>query len=193
MRVRRALAPLASRAPRCCQHPSPPALAGLRGPRWRAGSGRGCNHRGLATGSAAAPPELVRDFIHRALYDPERGYFATTPCLHTPIAPIPFHELRGKAEYTERLAELYAAEDEAWLTPVEIFAPWYSYAVARYILDDFRQRGEGRLRIVEGGGGLGTHARHVLDFLRDTGERQAPHASQHPTWPILDMGFGVCW
>ena len=32
---------------------------------------------------------------------------------------------------------------QAWLTPVEIFAPWYSYAVARYILDDFRRRGAG--------------------------------------------------
>jgi hypothetical protein len=65
---------------------------------------------------------LVRDFIWRALYDARTGYFATTPCLHAPVAPLEFAELRGKAEYTQQLAQLYAAEDEAWLTPVEIFA-----------------------------------------------------------------------
>jgi hypothetical protein len=68
------------------------------------------------------PKELVRDFIWRALYDARTGYFATTPCLHAPVAPLEFAELRGKAEYTQQLAQLYAAEDEAWLTPVEIFA-----------------------------------------------------------------------
>ena len=81
--------------------------------------GTGWTFGGPGTGAA---PELVRDFIWRALYDPQSGYFATTPCLHAPVAPLDFTELRGKSEYTEKLAGLYAAEDDAWLTPVEIFA-----------------------------------------------------------------------
>ena len=146
--------------------------------------------------STSPAPELVRDFIWRALYDPQSGYFATTTCLHAPVVPLDFTKLRGKSEYTEKLAELYAAEDDAWLTPVEIFAvrytvlhlrvsgnrlsmcrcvvvqPWYSYAVARWILTDFRRAAASapttapKLRIVEAGGGAGTHARHILDYLR---------------------------
>jgi SAM-dependent MidA family methyltransferase len=50
--------------------------------------------------------------------------------------------------------------------------PWYSYAVARWILTDFRRAAAlspttaPKLRIVEAGGGAGTHARHILDYLR---------------------------
>ena len=76
----------------------------------------------IHSGSTPPTPELVRDFIWRALYDPQSGYFATTTCLHAPVVPLDFTKLRGKSEYTEKLAELYAAEDAAWLTPVEIFA-----------------------------------------------------------------------
>ena len=83
---------------------------------------RGPSSSGAVHVSLPPPKELVRDFIWRALYDARTGYFATTPCLHAPVAPLEFAELRGKAEYTQQLAQLYAAEDEAWLTPVEIFA-----------------------------------------------------------------------
>jgi hypothetical protein len=75
------------------------------------------------SGSSTQPSrELVRDFIWRALYDSQSGYFATTTCLHAPVEPLDFTKLRGKSEYTKKLGELYAAEDDAWLTPVEIFA-----------------------------------------------------------------------
>lgn len=121
-----------------------------------------------APGPVLASPLLVRDFIWRALYG-QGGYFTTTECLHTPPAPLPFRALRGQAAYTEKIAALYRAEEHAWLTPVEIFAPWYSYAVAHWILESHRHSAEEgeELQIFEVGGGAGTQARHTLDYLRE--------------------------
>lgn len=47
-----------------------------------------------------------------------------------------FGGIKGQAEYTEELRSLYAAEKGAWLTPVEIFAPWYSRAIGRWLVAD---------------------------------------------------------
>lgn len=180
-----------------------------------------CPSCSLATHSGNTPPspELVRDFIWRALYDSQSGYFATTTCLHAPVAPLDFTKMRGKSEYTEKLGELYAAEDEAWLTPVEIFAvrptalracdqllllivsvcdcvvsqPWYSYAVAQWILSDFRRAAAlspataPKLCIVEAGGGAGTHARHVLDYLRD----QAPDVYATASYTDVELSAAM--
>ena len=51
----------------------------------------------------------------------------------------------------------------AWLTPVELFQPWYAQAVARYIVRDHQQRSPRQpLHIVEVGGGHGTLAAGIL-------------------------------
>jgi hypothetical protein len=52
----------------------------------------------------------------------------------------------------------------AWLTPVEIFKPWYGYALAKYILEYHRHvlQESGPLTIYEVGGGTGTLATCVL-------------------------------
>jgi hypothetical protein len=120
---------------------------------------------------------LVREYIWKALYEEQKGYFETTDCLYAPPEPLPFRRIKGKADYTARVAALYNGEENAWLTPVEIFAPWYSYAVARWIIDDhlhFISRSgmdeeaaaKTELRIVEVGGGMGTNARHTLDYIK---------------------------
>eukprot|EP01052_Picozoa_sp_SAG31_P026107 SAG31_NODE_2342_length_5912_cov_1.363152_4_plen_271_part_00 len=119
--------------------------------------------------------ELTRDFIRRALYDKKHGYFTQVHCLHSPVAPLEFSSLSGQSEYTQRLSDLYKTEKGAWLTPVEIFAPWYSRAIAKWLLSDIAAQGSkaksrlaaGGLELVEIGGGSGTHARSVLDYLRE--------------------------
>ena len=103
---------------------------------------------------------LVRDVIADALCGPN-GYFATRlPVLasHTALA---FREMKGRADYERALRERYAARADrcvnqcyarlwidatpapalidlhagaGFLTPAEIFAPWYSYAAARWAL-----------------------------------------------------------
>lgn len=57
------------------------------------------------------------------------------------------------------------AQSEAWMTPVEIFAPYYSHALAKYILRLPDVDAE-NLRIVEAGGGSGTNALHILNYLQ---------------------------
>lgn len=55
------------------------------------------------------------------------------------------------------------AVQRSWLTPVELFQPWYAQAVARYIVRDFVQRRPSHpLSIIEIGGGHGTMASGVL-------------------------------
>ena len=56
----------------------------------------------------------------------------------------------------------------SWLTPSEIFTPYYGRAIANYILDKHCQMAEpgSKLSILEIGGGTGTLARDVLDHVR---------------------------
>ena len=56
----------------------------------------------------------------------------------------------------------------SWLTPSEIFTPYYGRAIANFILDKHSQMAEpgSKLSIVEIGGGTGTLARDVLDHIR---------------------------
>lgn len=109
---------------------------------------------------------LTREYIYGALYARESGYFATRHVLHAPPAPLAFGELWGEREYRTRVAELYRADTEAWLTPVEVFAPHYSRALARYMLSSPFCPPDGRLAVYEIGGGAGTNALHILDYLK---------------------------
>jgi SAM-dependent MidA family methyltransferase len=52
-----------------------------------------------------------------------------------------------------------------WLTPVEVFAPWYGRAIAHYMAELRRHSslgGHGPLTIIEVGGGTGTLAASIL-------------------------------
>lgn len=86
---------------------------------------------------------LVRDFIHRALYDAKIGYFAARNVVGTLMSPLNFRSLLGRPEVEAKLAKsLLSVEGnaEAWLTPAEVFAPYFSQAVASYIVKQFRAR-----------------------------------------------------
>lgn len=107
---------------------------------------------------------LARDFVFKALYAGNSGYFARADLDLILSASIPFTRLLGEWHYRRRLRALYASRNEAWMTPVEVFAPHYSRALASYML---RHARESALRVVEVGGGNGTNARCILDYLRD--------------------------
>ena len=56
-----------------------------------------------------------------------------------------------------------AAMQTAWLTPAELFQPWYGQAVAKYILRHHsRTHPRAPLSVIEVGGGHGTLARDIL-------------------------------
>lgn len=108
-------------------------------------------------------PLLCRDFIHNMLYNKANGYFAdeVREVVHSPTNPIDFKNLWGKWEYKSTLQRLYKEEKEAWLTPAEVFAPWYSQAIAKYMLSLPMHP----LCVYEIGGGSGANASHILDYI----------------------------
>ena len=172
---------------------------GMRGgvPPWR-------HHRRCAPGGAPPPcrrvatsaPDaggtlpLVRDVIHRALYAPDSGYFTQRDVIYAPPAYIDFGALLGQYEYRQTLSRLYAASDHAWLTPVLVFQPVYSHAIARWLVRgvmELRARG-GRhaaapLVVYEVGGGTGTNARHICDYIA----AHAPQLYRTLSYTVLEI------
>eukprot|EP00241_Pyramimonas_parkeae_P001559 CAMPEP_0114269190 /NCGR_PEP_ID=MMETSP0058-20121206/26452_1 /TAXON_ID=36894 /ORGANISM="Pyramimonas parkeae, CCMP726" /LENGTH=470 /DNA_ID=CAMNT_0001387603 /DNA_START=70 /DNA_END=1483 /DNA_ORIENTATION=+ len=128
-------------------------------------------HRALRTSCTLREQRLlVREYIQDSLYNPETGYFTSKP-ISVGVLPQPlqFTTMQGRSEYTRTLGQIYHDLAASWLTPVEIFRPWYARALAQYILEQHAARKadhqEGPLLIYEIGGGSGTCARDVLDFL----------------------------
>jgi Putative S-adenosyl-L-methionine-dependent methyltransferase len=126
---------------------------------------------------------LVRQHIHQRLHryyaQPAAavvgGTAATTADAGKMAAThIPFRRLWGEWDWKRRYRALYEQTSGQWLTPVELFAPHYSHAVARWIAATVRSTAASnavpppstRIEIVEIGGGRGTNARLVLEYLR---------------------------
>merc|ERR1712046_301881 len=72
----------------------------------------------------------------------ESGYFGkygseviTSPSLRNQY--IDFKKLNGYWEYQQEVARMYQSNLKGWMTPVEIFAPFYSHAIARHILESY--------------------------------------------------------
>ncbi|KAG7381674.1 hypothetical protein PHYBOEH_010814 [Phytophthora boehmeriae] len=126
---------------------------------------------------------LTRDFIYASLYAKEAGYFTTEEreVLHAPSQSIDFGDLWGAGEYRNVVAQLYEESPEAWLTPVEVFAPYYSQALARYMLNSPFFRKE--LEIFEIGGGSGTNALHILNYLKE----QAPGVYEKTKYTLIEI------
>jgi hypothetical protein len=118
--------------------------------------------------------ELVRDFVSTSLYSRSSGYFNTHECIYTP-AEVDFTQIADKWRYDDKVKELYDAHPDGWLTPVELFQPYYGEALARWIHAQHAARvakaGEeggphSHLQVVEVGGGNGTCAINILNFFR---------------------------
>eukprot|EP01138_Halocafeteria_seosinensis_P015313 gb/GECG01015629.1/.p1 GENE.gb/GECG01015629.1/~~gb/GECG01015629.1/.p1 ORF type:complete len:495 (+),score=59.36 gb/GECG01015629.1/:1-1485(+) len=116
----------------------------------------------------------TREFIQKALYKPGTGYFMNKPViLDTTTAAsqgslLRFDDILGKREFEAKVQRLYqnnsVTPQGSWLTPVELFAPWYSYALAESILA--RHDSAQPLRIYELGAGNGTNALHICNFIQ---------------------------
>ena len=128
----------------------PPALSSNSSPRFEEG-------------------QLTRDFISASLYSSAGGYFNTRQRIHSAAAAsaLDFPSLRGRDGYYQQLSELYKQLDNCWLTPVEIFKPHYARAIARWLLQRREAASSSPLRVVEVGGGNGTCAAGILDYLRE--------------------------
>ncbi|KAL7749938.1 hypothetical protein RI367_004814 [Sorochytrium milnesiophthora] len=124
-----------------------------------------------------------RDFIDNSLYNPHYGYFSKQATIFEMPDRVDFGQFKSTLEFMDFVADEYAkveaaAENEAddaftrqvWHTPTELFKPHYGNAIARYLVHQHRQRaevdGEGDLVVYEIGGGNGTLALNILDYLR---------------------------
>ena len=102
----------------------------------------------LAVASGFEEGMLTRDFISASLYAQDSGYFNNDARVFGVVAPqaLPFTELANKYEYRKRLTELYQSTESCWLTPVELYKPFYAQAIARWILD-MRVRDQGQYSV----------------------------------------------
>eukprot|EP00850_Spirogloea_muscicola_P009944 SM000057S18374 [mRNA] locus=s57:180693:183992:- [translate_table: standard] len=166
------------------------AVAAACGARHRAGKAAAASasslRRGVCGGGGGG--RLVREYIQDRLYDERHGYFAAQPAVvGTLPASIDFPSLAGREEYQALLRRLYAERDSAWLTPVEVFQPWYGNALAEYIL---RQHEESTapLKIFEIGAGSGTCAVNILDYIK---ERSPPGIYESMTYTAVEISAGL--
>ena len=119
---------------------------------------------------------LLRDFVQHALYARAGaqnvagagGYFSKH-VVGGLRESLSFRTLSGEGEYRQQVAAAAEIGDRggAWLTPSEVFTPFYGSAVARSIVHRHRcLYPKEPLQIVEVGGGNGTFATDFLGCLR---------------------------
>lgn len=114
---------------------------------------------------------LLRDFIQQSLYHPLSGYFnRSAPVVGTLASPINHWKVYCREEWKEMIAHWYQELNDQFLTPVELFTPFYGQILARHMMEHRKHNlgQEGHpLVVYEIGGGNGTLACDILDWLRD--------------------------
>lgn len=143
--------------------------------------------RAFATASEASQfasrePLLMRDYIQRSLYDPIHGYFSNS---ESPVlahgTEIKLRELQSRAAYQGAVAATYASTPHGWMTPVELFSPFFSRAVANRI-QGVSKRVQ-NVNIIEIGGGRGTLASDMLEHW----SQHAPDFLENVSYNLLEI------
>ena len=111
---------------------------------------------------------LLRSYVEHALYARAQGYFAVKHVVGRLRKPMPFHQFRDEAAYRQAVRDMHENGDSDWLTPSEQFTPFYGEAFGRSIVARHRAAYPTNtpLQLVEVGGGNGTFARDILQYLR---------------------------
>jgi hypothetical protein len=82
-------------------------------------------------------PCLVRDFISDRLYAANEGYFQKENHQVGELEPIQYQNLLGYHAYRTELQSKYPKH--AWITPSELFKPYYGYMIANYIIETWHK------------------------------------------------------
>ncbi|KAI8353490.1 S-adenosyl-L-methionine-dependent methyltransferase [Mortierella sp. GBAus27b] len=122
---------------------------------------------------------LVREFIDDSLYHPHYGYFSKQAVIFSPETDFEFDKIKDNMEFLDRIADKYKeVEDDmdvrdevarqVWHTPTELFKPWYGYAIAKYIVTEYKLNNYPHkdLIIYEMGAGNGTLMLNILDYIQ---------------------------
>lgn len=138
---------------------------------------------------------LVRDWIHYRLYDSVTGYFNKPQRIGLArFNPIDFNSLKGQEDYFVWQRKLYEQSLQGWLTPTELFQPYYGHGVLNWIMSTssyqrllkrFEQHGDAKLKIFECGGGNGTLAASLLDKLRE----DHPEIYHRTEYTLIDISL----
>ena len=115
-------------------------------------------------------PCLVRDFIYDRLYHPTNGYFCQKDIQIGELKKhIDFKSMIGYDDYKHFLYENYP--ENAWLTPSELFKPWYGFTIANYIHTVMKKLRLDpkitKIRIIEVGAGAGSTLDSILVFFNN--------------------------
>ena len=82
---------------------------------------------------------MLRDFIHDRLYHEEGGYFQRSEHQVGVLSEaIQFHKLRGYYEFRQEMERVYPKN--AWVTPSELFKPYFGYTIANYMINQMENR-----------------------------------------------------
>mmetsp|Transcript_37950 Transcript_37950/g.62017 ORF Transcript_37950/g.62017 Transcript_37950/m.62017 type:complete len:459 (+) Transcript_37950:89-1465(+) len=94
---------------------------------------------------------------------------------NSPRSTINFSSLFNEWHWKHKYQQVYKAQQGMWLTPVELFAPYYSNILANFVsetmstttMNNLTKHKNGVFEIVELGGGRGTNANALLNHLRE--------------------------
>ena len=94
--------------------------------------------------SSRATDSLLRVYLHDALYSAEHGYLwnhVQKSLKKGPDgSPVPrpminFGDLGSKWEYQKSIDDVLKETGASWLSPFELYNPWYGHALGKYILE----------------------------------------------------------
>jgi hypothetical protein len=151
---------------------------------------------------------LVRKFIGRRLAEyyaqPANAVVGSTSTTTT-SSSVNLGRLLGEWHWRRVYKQLYLEQEGHWLTPVELFKPYYSNTLANFVAtavgttidDDYKQKTTitnsstssttstsslDMIDVVELGGGRGTNAKLILDHLREA----HPLVYQRVNYTVMD-------
>lgn len=128
----------------------------------------------LSDHKALGKEMITRDFVHFALYHHKWGYypklFAKFRQLMTTgyFDPIPFNSLRSQYDF-ERYAGKLHETTPGFVSPTQLFYPYYGWALAEYLVTTHKAKFDPRepLIVYDIGSGTGALAVSLLDYLAE--------------------------
>ncbi|KAG5479121.1 hypothetical protein LSCM1_02973 [Leishmania martiniquensis] len=117
---------------------------------------------------------IMRDFVQFALYNNKWGYYPKLFRKYRQLMttgyfdPIPFASLRSQHDYERYVAKLHESTP-GFVTPTQLFQPYYGWVLAEYLATTHRAKFDPRepLIVYDIGAGTGALALSVLDYLAE--------------------------
>ncbi|KAM3581009.1 hypothetical protein VKS41_006456 [Umbelopsis sp. WA50703] len=139
---------------------------------------------------------LVRDFIDNSLYNPNYGYFSKQAVIFSPEQDFDFSRIRDHLHFMNLISKKYKEIEgdvdevdevarQVWHTPTELFKPWYGYAIAKYLVTEYKLNlyPNKDLIIFEMGAGNGTLMLNILDYI----QKYEPSVYKRTRYNIIEI------